>query len=70
MMRKANSYIADELANKVKYLNLALDQAHSIIETLETENARIKDVITNLTSIKKEDLDNSSEASNDRLCAV
>lgn len=69
-MKNANSYIADELANKVKYLNLALDQANLIIATLETENARIKDVITNLASIKKEDLENVSEVNNDRLCAV
>lgn len=69
-MRKANSYIADELENKVKFLNMALDQANLIIKTLEEENHRIKDVITNLASINKEDLGSVSEVNDDRLCAV
>ncbi len=70
MRHNANSFIADELVTKVKYLNLALEQANMIIATLEKENNRIKDVITNLTSINKRDLDNNSEVDNDRLCSV
>lgn len=51
-MPKATSLIADELANKVKYLHLALDQANSIIRTLENENSRIKNVINDLENIQ------------------
>jgi hypothetical protein len=70
MRYNANSFVADELVTKVQYLNLALEQANEIIATLEQENDRIKDVITNLTSIKKDDLDKNSEVDNDRLCSV
>jgi len=62
VVRSMNSYVADELANKVKYLQFALNQAESIINTLETENHRLKDVLINLTSENNTDLVPDSEA--------
>lgn len=56
VVRSMNSYIADELANKVKYLHFALDQAQNIIDTLQTENFRLKDVLMGLASENNKDL--------------
>lgn len=62
VVRSMNSYVADELANKVKYLQSALSQAESIINTLEIENHRLKDVLINLASENNTDLVLDSEA--------
>lgn len=62
VVKTMNQYVADELANKVKYLQLALNQALSIIETLEIENNRLKDVLTGLASENNKDLVLDSEA--------
>lgn len=62
VVRSMNSYIADELANKVKYLNNALSQAQNIISALEVENNRLRDVLINLTSENNKDLVLDSEA--------
>lgn len=62
VVRSMNSYVADELAVKVKYLQAALTQAESIINTLEAENHRLKDVLINLASENNEDLVLDSEA--------
>lgn len=37
--------IQDELINKVKVLSIALKEANEIIETLEGENARLKELL-------------------------
>lgn len=60
-----NIFIADELANKVKHLHRALDQANNIISKLEIENKRLNDVLNNLTSINNEDYVLDSEAFNE-----
>ena len=62
VVKSMNSYVADELANKVKHLQTALNQAQSIINTLETENHRLQDVLINLTSENNTDLVLDSEA--------
>lgn len=62
VVKSMNSYVADELAVKVKYLQAALTQAESIITTLEAENHRLKDVLINLASENNEDLVLDSEA--------
>ncbi len=69
-MKNAQKSITDELVVKVRYLHKALDQANEIIETLEKENSRLKDVLTNLASLNKQDLGQIIEASNDRFCTV
>jgi hypothetical protein len=41
-----NSFLADELEKKVKYLSLALSNAASIISHLEAENKRLSDLLS------------------------
>ena len=62
VVRSMNSYVADELANKVKHLQSALTQAERIIHTLEIENHRLQDVLINLASENNTDLVLDSEA--------
>ncbi len=45
-MKKMNSFLADELEKKVKYLSLALSNAASIISHLEAENKRLSDLLS------------------------
>jgi ABC-type transporter Mla subunit MlaD len=42
------NYVADELANKVHYLTLALKQANEIIEKLDEQNENLKVILSNL----------------------
>lgn len=69
-MQNVKKSITDELILKNKYLHKALDQANEIIKILEEENLRLKDVLTNLASLNKQDLGQIIEASNDRFCTV
>ena len=62
VVKSKNSYVADELAVKVKYLQKALSQAQYIINSLENENNRLKDVLISLTSEENKDLVLDSEA--------
>ena len=70
VVKSMNSYVADELANKVKHLQLALDQAKNIISMLETENDRLKDVLSGLTSENNEGHMLHSEAFNEPVYSV
>jgi hypothetical protein len=47
MIRKANSYVADELANKLFFLHRALEQTQKIISTLEEENHKLRELLEN-----------------------
>jgi hypothetical protein len=62
VVKTMNTYIADELANKVKYLHKALKEAQDIISTLEAENQRLHDVLISLASENNKDLVLDSEA--------
>ena len=42
------NYVADELANKVYHLTLALKQANEIIEKLDEQNENLKIILSNL----------------------
>lgn len=42
------NYVADELANKVYHLTLALQQANQIIEKLDEQNESLKQILSNL----------------------
>lgn len=42
--------IQDELINKVKVLSIALKEANEIIETLEGENTRLKELLNIIPS--------------------
>jgi hypothetical protein len=57
-----NNYIGDELAKKFKVLSQALSDADKIIEMLQEENKNLKDVLTGLTSVNKEDHADNHEA--------
>lgn len=65
-----NSYVADELANKVRVLSETLTKTNQIVATLEEENNRLKDIFTNLMSINYQDLDSTQEALDDRFCKI
>jgi hypothetical protein len=62
VVKSMNSYVADELAYKVKHLQLALTKAENIINALETENDRLKDALISLASENTRDLVLDSEA--------
>lgn len=62
VVKTMNTYVADELANKVKYLHKALKEAQDIISTLEAENQRLHDVLISLASENNKDLVLDSEA--------
>jgi hypothetical protein len=64
MKHTMNSFLGDELANKVKVLSIALNKAQKIVSALEEENKNLKDVLNNLTSINKEDCDYEYEVVN------
>ena len=40
------NYVSDELANKVYHLTKALNQAESIVETLQRENNNLKEALS------------------------
>jgi hypothetical protein len=61
-MISMNTFVADELANKVYHLSQALNQAKTIINTLEIENKNLIDAFNNLASQNKEDYILDSEA--------
>ncbi len=42
------NYVADELANKVYHLTVALKQANEIIEKLDEQNENLKVILSNL----------------------
>lgn len=62
MKKSMNNYIGDELANKVKILSYALNQAEQMVLVLEQENENLKDVLNNLASVNNEDCDYVYEA--------
>lgn len=61
-MKSMNNYVGDELANKVKILTKALEQANTLISKLEEENNNLIDALNNLTSLNKEDCVADNEA--------
>jgi cell division protein FtsB len=60
----------DQLANRVKSLQKALNQAEKIMNTLEKENQRLKDVLANLTSENNQGYILDSEAFNEPVLTV
>jgi len=70
VVRTAVEYMSDQLAERVKVLQRALNQAEKIIATLETENNKLKDVLNNLTSENNQDYVLDSEAFNEPMFTV
>lgn len=50
-MIKMNTFIADELENKVYHLTKALNQAEKIVKLLEKENDSLKQTIQKITDL-------------------
>jgi peptidoglycan hydrolase CwlO-like protein len=70
VVRKLSDYMNDQLANRLKHLQVALNQAEKIINTLESENQRLKDVLANLASENNEGYILDSEAFNEPMLTV
>ena len=51
-----NSYVADELNNKIYHINLALNKAQDLIISLEKENEMLKKNIKILQDEKAESI--------------
>jgi hypothetical protein len=70
VVRTATEYMNDQLADRVKVLQKALNQAEKIITTLEKENNNLKDVLNNLTSENNQDYILDSEAFNEPVFTI
>jgi len=70
VVRTAVEYMNDQLAERVKVLQKALNQAEKIITTLEKENNNLKDALSNLASENNEGYILDSEAFNEPVFTV
>lgn len=70
VVRTITEYMNDQLINRVKTLNSALNQAETIINALERENTRLKDALNNLASENNEDYTIHSEAFNEPVFTI
>lgn len=70
VVRTAAEYMTDQLANRVKSLQKALNQAEKIMNTLELENQKLKDVLANLTSENNKGYILNSEIFNESVLTV
>ena len=65
-----NDFLTDQLAKRVTHLQKALNQAERIVNILEEEIQRLKDVLSNLTSENNEGYILDSEAFNEPMLTV
>jgi chaperonin cofactor prefoldin len=70
VVRTAAEYMNDQLANRVKSLQKALNQAEKIMNTLESENQRLKDALANLASENNQGYILDSEAFNEPVLTI
>jgi hypothetical protein len=70
VVRTVTEYMNDKLADRVQTLQKALNQAEKIMNSLEQENQRLKDVLANLTSENNEGYILDSEAFNEPVLTV
>jgi cell division protein FtsB len=70
VVRTVTEYMNDQLANRVKSLQKALNQAEKIMNTLELENQRLKDALANLASENNQGYILDSEAFNEPVLTV
>lgn len=70
VVKHLNEYMTDQLVDRVQILQNALNQAESIIQTLDIENKRIKDVLANLASENNEGYILDSETFNESVCSL
>jgi chaperonin cofactor prefoldin len=70
VVRTAAEYMNDQLANRVKSLQKALNQAEKIMNILESENQRLKDALANLASENNQGYILDSEAFNEPVLTI
>jgi chaperonin cofactor prefoldin len=70
VVRTAAEYMNDQLANRVKSLQKALNQAERIMNMLESENQRLKDALNNLASENNQGYILDSEAFNEPVLTI
>lgn len=70
VVRTITEYMNDKLADRVQTLQRALNQAEKIMNSLEQENQRLKDVLANLTSENNEGYILDSESFNESMLTV
>lgn len=70
VVKTAAEYMTDQLADRVKILQKALNQAEQIMFSLEKENQRLKDALTNLASENNTGYVLDSEAFNEPVFTV
>jgi hypothetical protein len=70
IVKTAAEYMTDQLADRVKILQKALNQAERIMFSLEQENQRLKDVLANLASENNKGYVLDSEAFNEPVLTV
>ena len=70
VVRTETEYMNDQLANRVKSLQKALNQAEKIMNTLELENQRLKDALNNLASENTQGYILDSEAFNEPVLTI
>lgn len=70
VVRTITEYMNDKLADRVSTLQKALNQAEKIMNSLEQENKRLKDVLSNLTSENNEGYILNSESFNEPMFTV
>lgn len=70
VVKTAAEYMTYQLADRVKVLQQALNQAEKIMNSLEQENQRLKDALTNLASADNTGYVLDSEAFNEPVLTV
>lgn len=70
VIKHLNEYMTDTLIDRVKTLQKALNQAENIINTLDSENQRLRDALISLASENHTDYILDSEAFNEPVCSV
>jgi cell division protein FtsB len=70
VVRTVTEYMNDKLTDRVASLQKALNQAEKIMNSLEQENHRLKDVLANLASENNEGYILDSESFNESMLTV
>jgi hypothetical protein len=70
VVRTITEYMNDKLSDRVATLQKALNQAEKIMNSLELENQRLKDVLANLASENNEGYILDSESFNEPVFTV
>jgi cell division protein FtsB len=68
IIKHVNEYLADQLSDRVSHLQDALNQAEKIMQALEEENNRLRDLLANLSSEDHSSYILDSEAFDTQLC--